>query len=257
MIEEWKRIKDYEDYEISNFGRIKSYKQDKNGKITLGNKDKKGYLTKTLYNKDGCKTFKVHRLVAQAFIPNPNNLPEVNHKDGNHSNNSVYNLEWCTREYNQRHAIKNNLYKIEEDSPRAKLTKEQVISIYKEWETNKNKKAISRKYNVSDALIGEIVRGVRWSRTFEEYYGYKSSYIKPKRKRLSEEQIYSILTLHYIHHKNTIEIEKELNISNGYIGQIIRGIRYPEYYRKFMQEINISLDNQQPNPRVIGEVQRL
>lgn len=255
-MDKYYKIKGYEDYYITKSGKIYSTLTNK---LLKYDKSYRGYCKVALIDRRLGRFVRifVHRLVATQFIPNPNNLPEVNHKDGNHSNNSVCNLEWCTREYNQRHAIKNNLYKIEEDSPRAKLTKEQVISIYKEWETNKNKKAISRKYNVSDALIGEIVRGVRWSRTFEEYYGYKSSYIKPKRKRLSEEQIYSILTLHYIHHKNTIEIEKELNISNGYIGQIIRGIRYPEYYRKFMQEINISLDNQQPNPRVIGEVQRL
>ena len=162
----------------------------------------------------------VHRLVAVQFLPNPNNLPEVNHKDGNHSNNSVYNLEWCTREYNQRHAVENNLYKIEEDSPRAKLTKEQVISIYKEWETNKNKRSIASKYNVSDALIGEIVRGVRWSRTYEEYYGRKSSYKKPKRKKVSITQVYKILDLYYNQHKNTIEIEKDMNVCNSYIGLV-------------------------------------
>lgn len=255
-MDKYYKIKGYEDYYITKSGKVYSVLTNKMLKYDRSNR---GYCRVTLADRRLGRFVHifVHRLVATQFIPNPNNLPEVNHKDGNHTNNSIYNLEWCTREYNQRHAIENSLYRIEEDSPRAKLTKEQVISIYKEYEKNKNKNSISKKYGVSNALIGEIVRGVRWSKTFEEYYGYKSNYIKPKRKRLSKEQIYKILTMYYINKNNTVEIQKKLNISNGYIGKITKGIVYPEYYKEFMQEINTSLDNQQPNSRVIEEVQRL
>lgn len=250
------KIKGYEDYYITKSGKIYSALTKK---ILKQDTSSRGYCKVSLADRRLGKFIhlSVHRLVAVQFLPNPNNLPEVNHKDGNHNNNSVYNLEWCTREYNQRHAIENNLYRIEEDSPRAKLTKDQVIAIYKEWENNKNKRSIASKYNVSDALIGEIIRGVRWSRTYEEYYGHKSLYKKPKRKRVSITQVYKILDLYYNHHKNTVEIEKDMNVCNSYIGQIVKGNRYPECYNKFMQEINSSLDNQQPNLRVIREVQRL
>lgn len=255
-MDKYYKIKGYEDYYITKSGKVYS---------TLSNKELKydtsyrGYCKVKLMDRRLGKFIGifVHRLVATQFIPNPRHLPEVNHKDGNHANNSVYNLEWCTSEYNHRHAVENGLYKIEEDNPRAKLTKEQVLAIYKEWETNKNKKSIAIKYNVSDALIGEIVRGVRWSRTFEEYYGYKPDYKKPKRKHLTSKQIYQILDLYYNQHKNTIQIEKEMNVSNSYVGAIVKGIRYSEYYNKFMQEINNSLDNQQPNLGVTKEVQRL
>ena len=152
MIEEWKRIKDYEDYEISNFGRIKSYKQDKNGKITLGNKDKKGYLTKTLYNKDGCKTFKVHRLVAQAFIPNPNNLPQINHKDENKTNNNVKNLEWCTNKYNLNYGTRNK---------RAAKTMGKKVVCVATGEIFNGIREASRKYNIDRSDISKCCQEKR------------------------------------------------------------------------------------------------
>lgn len=107
MEEIWRPI-EYEGYEISNLGRVKSYKYDKvNGKIMKPYKDSKGYLQIDLQldgrKRKNRKHLAVHRLVAKAFIPNPNNLPQVNHKDENKENNRVDNLEWCTNEYNCRY----------------------------------------------------------------------------------------------------------------------------------------------------------
>ena len=109
-MEEWKAIAGYEGlYEVSNLGRIKSLSRidsrgyKRNEKILKLNKDSGGYLKVSLYKNGKPKQYLVHRLVAQAFIPNPNNLPEINHKinDFEHrSDNRVENLEWCTRDYN-------------------------------------------------------------------------------------------------------------------------------------------------------------
>lgn len=110
MEEVWKPIPGYNGrYEISSFGRVKSFAQDrKNGKIKTGNLTFKGYLSITLRAPGGLpKTYPVHRLVAKAFIPNPDNLPQVNHKDENKTNNKVENLEWCTNEYNVNYGTKN------------------------------------------------------------------------------------------------------------------------------------------------------
>lgn len=87
----------HNDYMVSNKGRIKSLKRGKEKFMKLGNSH--GYLNVML---DG-KTYLVHRLVAEAFIPNPENLPQVNHKDENKGHNWDSNLEWCTASYNSNY----------------------------------------------------------------------------------------------------------------------------------------------------------
>lgn len=245
-MDKYYKIKGYEDYYVTKNGKIFS---------TLSNKELKydrscrGYCKVKLMDRRLGKfiTLQVHRIVAIQFIPNPRNLPEVNHKDGNKANNSIYNLEWCTSEYNKRHAKETGLYRIEEDNPRAKLTKKQVFQIYKDWDSCKNKTSLSKKYNVSDALIGEIIRGVRWSSTYEEYYGIPSLYKKPKRKKVSISKVKDIVIGYYKDNKSILELEKETGVSNGYISKIIRGIVYGKELNKILLEIKKSLDNQQPN----------
>lgn len=108
--EEWKDIKGYEGiYQISNMGRVKSLSNGKykKEKIRKYRKDKDGYLQLNLHKNNVMTTFKVHRLVAEAFIPNPHNLPQVNHKDEDKTNNRVDNLEWCTVEYNNNYGTRN------------------------------------------------------------------------------------------------------------------------------------------------------
>ena len=112
-MEIWKDIKGYEGlYQVSNKGRIKSLNYRRTGKegMLKGVPNKYGYLMVILYKNRKRNYFYVHRLVAQAFIPNPDNLPEVNHiiDDFEHrSDNRVENLEWCTREYNNNYGTHN------------------------------------------------------------------------------------------------------------------------------------------------------
>ena len=97
MVEKWVNIENHPSYFISNFGRVFSKKSNKVMKNRVVSKN--GYQQITLDNSQ----LLVHRLVAQAFIPNPNNLPCVNHKDENPGNNDVRNLEWCTYKYNSNY----------------------------------------------------------------------------------------------------------------------------------------------------------
>lgn len=106
----WRPIEGYEGrYEVSNHGRVKSYVIDsKSGRIINGVRSKLGYQIARLY--DGNRRSKwipIHRLVAKAFLDNPDGLPEVNHIDEIKHHNRVTNLEWCTRAYNVNHGTRN------------------------------------------------------------------------------------------------------------------------------------------------------
>lgn len=152
MKEIWKSIEGYEGlYEISNFGNVKSlvrswnFRDYGNGKVqVVKNKEKilKNTISKCGYiqarlsknNKFGLKA--VHRLVAKAFIPNPENKPQVNHIDGNKQNNRVDNLEWCSNRENQLHAWKLGL-----QTPywKGKFGKDHITSKkVKQYDKNKN-----------------------------------------------------------------------------------------------------------------------
>lgn len=96
MKEEWKDIEGYEGkYQVSNLGNVKSLKTNRNLYYSKSCRNR-NYLRVGLYKNKKRVMFSIHKLVAETFIPNQKNLPQVNHKDENPSNNCVTNLEWCT-----------------------------------------------------------------------------------------------------------------------------------------------------------------
>lgn len=112
----WKDIPNYIGvYKISTYGNIKSLKRSTKNQYKNIEKIKStfitnsGYIAVDLFKKSRAERFLVHRLVAKIFIPNPNNLPQVNHIDGNKQNNNINNLEWCSNSQNMKHAYKNKL----------------------------------------------------------------------------------------------------------------------------------------------------
>lgn len=176
-MEIWKPVIGYEGlYEVSNYGNIKSLKRTVNrGKCHRTweehqlkySVDLKGYF-RTNLAKDGInRTVKVHRLVAEAFIPNPMNLPQVNHKDGNKQNNSVKNLEWCTHSENQKHACMMGLKRNDgEFNNGHKLTVEQVHFIrnnYVPRDKTFGAVALGKRFGVHRKTIGRIVNDVSWN----------------------------------------------------------------------------------------------
>lgn len=116
MIEIFKDIQGYEGYQISNLGNVKELC---NGKILSRFKNSGGYLMVRLVKDNKGKHLLVHRLVAEAFIPNPNNYPMVNHRDEDKTNPTLSNLEWCDAKYNNSYGLRlhkeKQIYCIEED----------------------------------------------------------------------------------------------------------------------------------------------
>ena len=104
--EEWRVIKDYPNYMVSSFGRVKNVKFAKE-RILKQVITNDGYLRVGLYKTQKQTACSVHRLVAQSFIPNPDNLPQVNHKNEIKTDNRVENLEWCTNKYNVNYGTRN------------------------------------------------------------------------------------------------------------------------------------------------------
>ncbi len=121
MMEEWKSLDflGYPNYEVSNQGKVR------NARTGIERKPQKreyGYLQVNLYNDKKQKMFKIHRLVAMAFLPNPDNLPCINHRDETPSNNCVDNLEWCTYQYNNTYGT--HMQKVSDALKGRKLSEE-------------------------------------------------------------------------------------------------------------------------------------
>lgn len=167
MEEIWKDIKGYEElYQVSNLGRVKSFKRGKERILGCGNKDYS--YRKAILCKNNIRTTKnVHRLVAESFIPNSNNLPEVMHIDDNPANNNLSNLKWGTQADNRNDKIsKNRQARVKgEDNGKSKLTTQQVIDIKNELISYKygDNTKIANRYKVDRRTISKIKTGVNWA----------------------------------------------------------------------------------------------
>lgn len=176
MEEIWKDIKEHEClYCVSSFGRLKRNSgiiiRKTGSKVFIKGgflKSRINYLGYVLFhlkikNKSYVKS--IHRLVAQAFIPNPENKPQVNHKDGNKQNNCVDNLEWVTSKENIKHSWENKLnwsYK-GEDHKNSKLSEENVLNIRSEYKPFVcTHQMLATKYKISKHTVRDIIRRKSW-----------------------------------------------------------------------------------------------
>lgn len=152
-----------ERYEVSNLGNVRSWKWlrsnlerfDKPKTLTIS-LNGRGYLIVCLRFKRGFKSFKVHRMVAEAFIENQESKPQVNHKNGIKTDNRAENLEWCTNIQNCRDAMHRG-------KAARKLTCEQVVQIKKLYATNEfTYVELAKRFGVTNRNIGAIITGRVW-----------------------------------------------------------------------------------------------
>lgn len=157
MTEIFKSIPGYSPYLISNLGRL-----SRRGKILSTPPDQVGYARK--YLKDIKKNILIHRAIAMAFIPNPLNLKEVNHKDGNKKNNDISNLEWVTRKQNAIHASRFGLMHDQngEGGSRAILKEIDVKIIREAHALGYRQSALARYFNVTSSNISRICSRINW-----------------------------------------------------------------------------------------------
>lgn len=166
MSEIWLPIRGYEGlYAVSNLGHVKSLRRN----IVLKLMDSgNGYFKVSLSKCGKVQQFWVHRLVADAFVPNPDSLPVVDHLDGNKRNNDAENLDWCTSGDNSRRAWSNGLLKQApikhgEQHPNHVLTSAEVIEIRQLYETRMySQRMLGARFGVSQATIKQIVKNRAW-----------------------------------------------------------------------------------------------
>lgn len=161
-MEIWKGIKGYEGlYSVSNMGEVKNVLT---GRILKKSTTIYGYNLVKLYN-NGKKSFSVHRLVANEFIPNPENKPQVNHKNGIKSDNTVENLEWNTAKENVKHSYLINIASNKaERHPNSILNNSQVLEIRKKHSEGVKTMALAKEYNIKYCTMWKVVVGINYSK---------------------------------------------------------------------------------------------
>lgn len=165
-----KPIEGFPGYFVTDDGRVLSNRSGKEKELKLY-KERDGYLTVWIRRDDGAKVkFKIHQLVARVFLSNPNNLPQINHKDENKTNNCVSNLEYCTAEYNANYGTRNKRISEAFGSNRSVI----CLETGEIWEyPNVCNKDLAKENGIKNVDIGKVINGSG------EYKGYHYRYLTP------------------------------------------------------------------------------
>jgi phage portal protein BeeE len=234
--EEWKVIEGFERYQVSNYGRVKSFVRYPEGRLLKPQPDEHGYYRVCLITTDGStkKNRPIARLVATAFIPNPYSYPQVNHKSGIITDNRVENLEWCTQSQNARHSydvLKRDPTRVfGEDNGQAKLDVQKVKEIFKLIQAKElSNKEIAAMYDVSVSAIIDIGLGRYWSDvTGKEFVEHKH-----KTSKLNSEQALRIYKLAWTTNMSNSQIGDEYGVSQF----VVCFIKYGKTFRSVTKHV--------------------
>lgn len=171
MAEIWKYVEKNSFYEVSNLGRVRSWKngrfgvRDKPRLMTPCLRSSKNYLVVTISINKKIKSYSVHRLVAELFVPNPEKKPQVHHKNCIKTDNRACNLEWVTASENMRRMFKDGLHNppVGERSGSSKLKDKDVNEIRDMYLSGYKQYELSEKFNISQSSISLIVNGKTWN----------------------------------------------------------------------------------------------
>ena len=195
MTEIWRDIKGFEGiYQVSNIGRVKNSK----GRIRSLKTNNKGYYIISLYKNNIEKTYLIHRLVAQAFLPNPNNLPEINHKDEIKSHNMIWvnedgsidynksNLEWCDRKSNCNYGLRNKIMGDKHKKPILQITIDGCL--VNKWDSAQD---AANELSYDKSNIGRCCMGKQqtYKNYFWKYYNLDTYLIAKMNKNIKEKRM--------------------------------------------------------------------
>ena len=201
--EEWRDTVGIPGYMVSNRGRVVSFKINKNGELLTPVPDKDGYLRVTMFNGRAI-TKKIHRLVAEAFLDNPNRYEDVNHIDDNPSNNNVENLVWCTSAYNTAYrtdkTFKDYGYMHKITRPENLTDEEKNTILYMYFNKYEDITKICDILNISEYCARLVIHGSRKNysehvKTHKKIFSYIKEEKKVTQRRLNKEEILDVYNM--------------------------------------------------------------
>ena len=238
----WRDAIGYEElYEVSNTGKLRI----KNKANTPENIQKRGFQIPPLrifvdkYNREKCVVVKKngklrytspHRLIAQTFIPNPNNLREVNHIDGNPRNNVLENLEWMSSSDNKYHAVRMGLMPSGENTSRANFTNDQITEFKLRILKGELIRDLAIEYNVKPEAISTAINGTYYTRDFDMYLtadNYREKGFFANNSKLTHKQVREIRQLYHEQHYKIWQLAEKYHVSRHTISNCLDGISYP------------------------------